>query len=97
MAVHIKERLADRLGDVKRSGSSVLDRQLVRAEEGSRVWLAEARTPGALAPAFVAVGLTSVLGLVSMRLLPRPWTGVLVIGTLVMIALRLDARRRARV
>ena len=97
MAVQIKEQLEDRLGEIKRSGSSVLDRQFARAEEGSRVWLAEARTPGALAPAILAVGLTSALGLVSMKLLPRPWSGVLVIGALVMIGLRLDARRRARV
>lgn len=73
-----------------------LDRHYRRAEEGSRIKLAAARSAGVVAPTLLTVALTWVLGLVSTRVLPRSWFALLLVGMLGLIAMTLDASRRAR-
>ena len=73
-----------------------LDRHYARAEEGSRVKLADARAAGVVAPTVLTVALTWVLGRVSSKVLPRSWSALLLMGMLGLIAMTVDASRRAR-
>jgi hypothetical protein len=49
-----------------------------------------------VAPTVLTVALTWVLGRVSAKVLPRSWSALLLMGMLGLIAMTVDASRRAR-